>query len=203
MNVNEAVILYRNLKLHFNSVSYDYFKYKGLSTNKEIILNEGHYYIIEKTLKQYRQNIRYFYLANLVENRKFWINDFLDIKSNEIYKEWNKRQQSITYNFKSNIDYLTNKYENFKDCLEYTKNSYPLLLNHVYHKDITIESFIILNMFLNFSKQWHNYMKEDLLWVDFRFTCIKYHPFIKYNSTTIKEILSTIIGNLHDKESES
>ena len=59
----------------------------------------------------------------------------------------------------------------------------------VMEKNITIESFVILNNILNFFPSFDKKIEDDIIWPNFRTKCQKYEPFLEYNKSKLKLIL--------------
>jgi len=186
MSVYDSYRLYNSLKLHFNSESYNYFKYSGKIKSRYI--PEHQFYIFEKLDKKYGDNLEDFYVSNFLENPKTWINDLLSEDCGEIYLSYVKRKESLTYSFKTDIIYLFDESDDFNKLFVVDKD-FPLLMKKTLQNKIKIETLLILNSILQFFGVWDNKIKDDLIWKDFRLKCIKYFPFVKFDQTKMKEIL--------------
>ena len=101
-SVYEAGNLFNALRLHFNDEKYNYFKYNGKTKCK--FVPENQFYVFQKLEKRYGENIQDFYVANFLENPKLWIHDLLGQECDDIYKEWLRKNQSLTYHFKSILE---------------------------------------------------------------------------------------------------
>ena len=91
----EAFCLYNSLKLHFNSDSYNYFRYNGkTSTSIDAFENRKdkyHFYKLSRRFSNAEQG-RDFIVANLVYDSNVWIGHLL---TNESDVEYRKRQKII------------------------------------------------------------------------------------------------------------
>ena len=95
---------YLGYKNHFTKEKYDYHKYGGKSRAKiDSFYKRKDRYFFEKMSRKYKDNeIRDFFLANFVDTdnpQGLWIGNI--IRSGEgVYRQWQRRQQSMYYNFK-------------------------------------------------------------------------------------------------------
>lgn len=188
MNGFECYTLYHALRLHFINDNYDYFYYNGKTqVSQNTYLTHKNKYFFEKMSKKYNDEIPGFYLSNLIENPKVWIFDLTTSESHDIYLEWKKRTQSLSYVFENDIDTLFKK-SNINKLIE-VNSSYPLMLKSTLRKEISIETLIISNSILRFFKVWEKGITDDIIWSDFRRKCLKYSPFIKFDTKKFKSIL--------------
>ena len=185
-----AFTMYNSLKLHFTSKSYDYFKYNG-KTNVSTVtfLKRKDKYTFYKLARKYTlDEMRDFYVANFLEGDK-WVGDMASVDGEEVYRKWQKTQQSLTYTFENDIMYLLGNGESPDSMLEVKPNGYPALMRFVQLKQISLETLVILNDMLNFFPMWEKKIDDDILWPDFKMTCVKYTPFLHYDKKKFKEIL--------------
>jgi len=89
-----AFALYNALKLHFSSPSYDYFKYHGTTNVSESsFLNRKDKYSFYKLSRKYSlEEMKNFYIANLLENDVKWIGDIMGPEGEDVYKKWQKKK---------------------------------------------------------------------------------------------------------------
>lgn len=184
-----AFAMYNSLKLHFTSTSYNYFKYHG-KTNVSAVtfLKRKDKYSFYKLSRKYTvEELRDFYVANFLEGDK-WVGDMTK-DGEEVYKKWQKIQQSLTYTFENDIIYLLSNGGSPDEMLEVKPNSYPILMKMVQLKQVSLETLVILNDIMNFFPMWNKKIDDDILWPDFKMKCEKYTPFLNYDKKKFKEIL--------------
>ena len=101
-----AFTMYNSLKLHFTSSSYDYFKYHGkTNVSTATFLKRKDKYTFYKLSRKYNlEEMRDFYVANFLEGDK-WVGDMAK-DGEEVYKKWQKTQQSLTYTFENDIMFM-------------------------------------------------------------------------------------------------
>ena len=187
----EAFCLYTSLKLHFNSNSYDYFKYNGkVSTSIDAFENrkdKWHFYKLSRRFSNEEQG-RDFIVANLVHDPNVWVGNLLTEESDIEYRKRQKVIQSLTYTFTNEIASLMSQ-ENPNDSLIVQDGEYPVLLTKLLHGDVSLETVCILNKLLNFIPKWDKQITDTIHYPRISTTIKKYTPFIKFEPTKYKIIL--------------
>jgi len=181
--------LYNSLKLHFTSSSYDYFKYHGkTNVSTATFLKRKDKYTFYKFSRKYSvEELRDFYVANFLQGDK-WVGDMAK-DGEEVYKKWQKTQQSLTYTFENDIMYLLADGGSPDSMLQVKPNGYPQLMHFVQLKQVSLETLCILNDIMNFFPMWDKKIDDDIIWPDFKLRCLKYTPFIQYDKQKFKNIL--------------
>lgn len=182
---------YMALKNHFTKPSYDYFKYQGkLRLSLDSFEKRKDKLFFMKVAKH--PDVVNYILSNLVENEKLWIKEIAYSQSAEhVYQSWSKRNQSFTYNFKSEMSKLN---ENFDFNFKLQDNSHPFVLKLFLRKEICIETLIVLVDIVGCTSYWNKKMEYDPIWEEISKKIIKYRPFIKYDAEKIKNILLDKFG---------
>ena len=185
-----AFTMYNSLKLHFTSKSYDYFKYNGkTNVSTATFLKRKDKYTFYKLARKFTlDEMRDFYVANFLEGDK-WVGDMATVDGEEVYKKWQKTQQSLTYTFENDIMYLLADGNSPDSMLEVKPNQYPALMKFVQLGQVSLETLVILNDIMNFFPMWNKKIDDDIIWPDFKLKCEKYTPFIHYDKKKFKEIL--------------
>lgn len=183
----EAYKLYVALKNHFISDTYDYVRYGG-KTRASVKTFESRHdkYFFAKLAKQ-KDPLRYI-LANIIEdNANVWVGDLVnEQKAEENYRTWLKRQESLTYIFKQDLDRLD---EDFNKNFLVESNKHPLLLQLLIHRKVSLETVVILNELCPFSKYWTRNIEEDVIWPMINKKCRKYRPFLTFDKEKFKQIV--------------
>lgn len=177
---------YIALKNHFTKPDYDYFKYNGkLKLNTDSFEKRNDKLFFQKLAKH--PDVKNFLVANLSENEKHWIRDLAYSESAEkTYKDWLKRQQSLTYIFKQELGKLDSDFNlNFK----IKDNEHPLLLKLFLGKEISLETLCLLLEFSNAKPYWDSKMKYDLVYDVLKTKIEKYTPFIRCDKEKLKKIV--------------
>ena len=185
-----AFAMYNSLKLHFTSKSYDYFKYHGKTnvSTATFLKNKSKYQFYKLARKYNLDELKDFYIANFLEGDK-WVGEIANADCEEVYKKWQKIQQSLTYTFENDIMYLLSNGGSPDQMLEVKPNSYPALMHLVQLKQVSLETLCILNDIMKFFSMWDKKIDDDIVWPDFKMKCEKYTPFLNYDKVKFKAIL--------------
>jgi len=186
MSAFECYKEYLALKNHFTKPNYDYFRYNGkLKVNSDSFNNRKDKLFFQKLAKH--PDVHNFLIANLSDNEKYWIRELAYSEEAENrYKQWLKRQQSLTYVFKQQLGKLDSDFnQNFivKD------NEHPLLLKLFLGNDIDLETLCILLDLTGAKNHWDSKMKYDMIYDSVKLKIEKYTPFIKYDKEKMKKIV--------------
>jgi hypothetical protein len=176
---------YLALKNHFSSPSYDYFKYNGkLKVNATSFNSRKDKLFFQKLSKH--PDVHNFLVANLSKNEKAWIKDLAYSEEAEnIYKNWLKVNQSLTYVIKNELGELELPFDsNFK-----TNGDHPYLLKRYLGGDISLETLCVLLDLTRAKKHWDSKMEYDPIYQEVKLKIEKYTPFIKYDKEKVKNII--------------
>lgn len=185
-----AYALYNSLKLHFSSNSYDYFKYHGkTNVSESSFLKRRDKYSFYKLSRKYNlEELKNYYVSNFLEGDIRWVGSISGADGLDTYTKWQKRIQSLTYQFEQDIMYLFNKYEP-KDLISVVDDHYPRLLEEMMQKSIMIETVVILNDLMGFFPMWEKKIKDDIIWPNWKMKLEKYTPFVYYDKAKFKAIV--------------
>jgi len=183
----EAYKLYVALKNHFNSDTYDYFRYGGKTRANVKSFEMRHDKYFFNKLAKHKDTER-FVLANIVEdNPNVWVGDLANEQQAENnYKVWLKRQESLSYVFTNDLDSLSLVYN---DNLIVEGSNHPLLLKLLIQKKVSLETLVVLNDLCGFFRHWNRKIEEDVIWPMVYKKCKKYRPFLKFDKDKLKQIV--------------
>jgi hypothetical protein len=183
-----AFTLYTSLKLHFSSPSYDYFKYHGKTNISEssFVKRKDKYSFYKLSRKYNLEQLKNFYIANLLETDIKWIGDIMGPEGEETYKKWQKRNESLTYQFEQDIIFLFDSSGSF---LHVDNGTHPYLLTMMMQGEVMIETVAILNDLMGFFPMWKKKIVDDIVWPNWQLKIEKYTPFIHYDKQKFKSIL--------------
>ena len=190
-----AFAMFNALKLHFTSDSYDYFRYHGKSNiTADGFSKRKDKFSFYKLSRKYRlEDLKNFYVANLLEKDVNWIGDINNLEGEETYKKWQKRNQSLTYLFEQDIIGLLTATQSPNEMLMVENGDYPLLLKEMFQGNICIETVCILNDIMNFFPMWSKKVSDTIIWPIEEKRCLRYTPFINYDKTKFVNILKESI----------
>ena len=81
--------------------------------------------------------------------------------------------------------------------LEVSNGQHPKLLKEYLGKRVSLETMIILDSILDYSKKWNVGLKDDYVWKDVYKLINDYKSFLKFDKTKFKFILRELI---HEKD---
>lgn len=178
---------YLALKNHFTKPEYDYQKYNGkLKVNADSFNSRKDKLFFQKLAKH--PDVHNFLVANLSRNSKAWIKELAySDDAEKVYKDWLKRNQSLTYLVKNELSQLN---PNFNENFTITNNSpHPYLLKMYLGGYITLETLCILLELSKAKKHWDSKLEYDPIYQDVKLKIEKYIPFIKYDKEKMKNIV--------------
>ena len=186
MSAFECYREYVALKNHFSKPSYDYFKYRGKTSASVAGFDKRNDRVFFQKLAKH-EDVHNFLVANLSLNEKLWIRDLAyNQNADKVYKDWLKRQQSLSYMFKQELDKLDENFNNNFICKD---NEHPLLLKKFLAGDIALETICLLLEFTGAKSYWDKQMKYDLVYDNFKTKLEKYTPFIKCDRDKLKKVV--------------
>lgn len=185
---------YLAIKSHFTNKNYDYFKY-----NKKVRATESSFkkrkdiYWFQKTSRKYNdKEVVDFLVSNFVaadSPDNLWIGQIIS-SGERTYRDWTKRQQSLTYLFKEQSKELlsNNELENLFSC----SKGHPTILKRFLGGDISLETFVIYDRIFSFRKKFDKKLK-DPVWETVSLKIQKYSPFLQIDIFKFKKILRDIV----------
>jgi len=189
-----AFALYNALKTHFTSTSYNFFKYNGkTNVSKETFMkNKSKYQFYKLSRKYTLEELRNFFIANLVHGDSSWVGEMLGPEGEKWYTKHKKVNQSLTYVFENDIIRLIGS-DDPEQMLAVIDGQHPNLLREVMSGSIQIETMVILNDIMNFFPMWDRKISDDIIWPNWRLKCVKYTPFVTYDKVKFKNILRELV----------
>ena len=182
-------------KNHFTKKNYDYFKYCGKTrASLDSFHKRKDRYFFEKISRQKNdEEIKSFFVANFAEcndPERLWIGDIIR-NGEDTYSNWLKKSQSLTYLFKTECEVFISK-ENFENLFDCKNGNHPEILKKYLQKALTLETLVILNMILNYVKDFDKKM-NDPVWEMMSLKIQKYQSFLNIDVAGYKNILKEIV----------
>ena len=196
MNGFEVYKVYLAIKLHFTSKnqSYDYHRHAGKTTARLATFTKRRdRYFFHKLSRTYSDtDIVNYFISNFTANTNLWVGDIIGKTGDENFKSWSRRIESLHYYYEQDIEYIlsmvTDKLS-FDDLFTSKAGQHPPIVKYLLSKKINIETLIILDDILRFSKRLNRTIKEKVIWPKLYERMIRYKPFLKYNITKFKMTL--------------
>lgn len=201
----EAYKLFSALSRHFEG-KYDYFKYgTNISLNPETyekkpsnIVNRSEHLARKHP---YPDELEEFILATMVTpmSKRPWIGDMLGNEAQERYVAWQGRTQSLNYNFVGEMKSLLRRTDSLEALFSVRPNEHPEILLALLRKDISLESFVLLDMATDFITRLDrkSALSEDRIWRESKLKVQKYRPFLE-RRITVKELRAALLQAIRD-----
>lgn len=191
-----SYIMFNAIKQHFTS-KYDYFKYKGKVklTQDHFLKDKGKYSYYKLSRKYDIEDLQDFYVSNFIDRNIKWVGELTNEEGESAFLKWKKRNQSLTYLFTENVEYLFDKVEKPDRILAVRSGNFPLLLSSTMEGAVSIETLCILNDILNFLPMWEKKIDDDIIFPEWKRKAEKYTPFIDFDKTKYKNILKELMQN--------
>jgi hypothetical protein len=136
-----------------------------------------------------------FLVSNFLHDTKIWVGELLSEECEERYKEWKRKQESLTYVFKSEIDFLSGMSPDELNAFFTAKDGdHPPIIKKYLRKEISLDTLSILNSFLHFTKSYDKIV-HDPIYREVSKLCKKYQPFLKYDTARMKKTLKEVVMN--------
>ena len=190
---------YLAYKNHFTKEKYDYQRYGGKSRAKiDSFYKRKDRYFFEKMSRKYKDpEIKDFFLANFVNTDNpegLWIGNI--IRSGEgVYKEWQRRQQSMYYNFKQSSDEMMDQYS-YDEFFDASKGHPPILKEHL-AGNISAEEMCVYEKLFGYCKDYDKQIK-DPVWKVIGMKIRKYMPFLNIDKEKYKSYLMSRMRERHE-----
>jgi hypothetical protein len=194
MDAIDAYKIYTAIKNHFSLDSYDYFKYnKKINVSYESFLKRKDKIFFAKLGKRKDAYLEDFLVANFLHDTKMWVGELLSEDCEERYKQWKKRQESLTYEFKNEMDFISGwDADELNNWFRVSKGDHPNIIKKYLRGEISLETLVMLNSVLRFMKR---YDKEvsDPIYKEVSKLCNKYQPFLRYDQDKTKKVLKELV----------
>ena len=186
---------YLAFKNHFCKESYDYFKYCGRSrASLDSFHKRKDRYFFERMSRQKSdEEIKAYFVANFVEcsdPQSLWIGEIIQT-GEDTYMNWLRKTQSLFYLFKTEAEVFLHK-DSFEKLFEIKNNQHPEILKKYFQKAISLETMVILNMILDYVKNFDKKM-TDPVWETVSLRIRKYQPFLNIDVAKYKNTLKEIV----------
>lgn len=181
-----AYVFFIAIKKHFTDDKYDYIKYNGkIKASPQTFETKKDKFFYYKLSK--RKDYKEFVISNLIKNPNVWIGDLMnDEKHEAIYNDWLKKQQSLSYVFRTDLSELD---EDFAQNLSVPEGQHPKLLKAYVQNRISLETLVILCDITNAFRNWDKHIKDTIVYPNINKLCVKYKPFLTYDKEKMKQIV--------------
>lgn len=189
MNGYDLYGLYQAIKLHFTAEKYNFFQYDGKTrVSIDAFQKRRDKFLFHRLARKYRDDEMVpFLVANFVHSDDNWTKSLLEEQAEETYREWKRVTDSMTKVYIEDLQKIATK-DSFNDLFKVEEGQFPKLLTHFMHKDITIETMVILNNIFNFIPIWDKKISDDIIYPKMSRKIRKYGAFLAVNVDKYKKL---------------
>ncbi len=193
--------VYLGVKLHFTTDSYDYIRYGGKTNAKlDTFTKRKDRYFFHKLSKRYNErDILDYFVSNFAIDDRKWIGNLINNEGTENYSRYRKYKEAFGYHFRNDCMAIVYDFSkrgiSFDDGFRVVNGQHPRVLRLLIQRKIHIQTAIILDSILSFSKVWSKEIEEKIVWPKIAHTLAKLRPFVIYNQTEAKLIMKDVFVN--------
>jgi len=181
---------YMAMKLHFESDSYEAPKYNYKTSAKpQSFFKRRDKYHFAKLGRKFDEpeELINFFTAQFTASDKSWVGDML--QDEEKYVEWQRRQQSLSYNFEQDLNKLAEEADAFDDLLKIQEGNYPLVIEKFLQDEISLETVVILDQLTGFMRRSDRAITETIVWPDLSKRIRKYGLLLRFDKNRMRQII--------------
>jgi hypothetical protein len=185
----DVYLMYCAMKAHFGKTDYNFIKYGGKSRvpRNSFFKRKDRYFFVKLSKKYKTENeIRNYFVANFMMEQRGYVANFND----ENYEKWQNRQNNFHDIFTNEIQPMI---QDFNSLFEIKKSEHPKLMKEYLGKRISLETLIILDELVEYSKKWNEHLKDDILWPDLKKLMNNYKWFLTFDKKQYRINLLTMI----------
>ena len=191
----DAYKQYLSLKNHFTKEKYDYHKYCGKSraTVQSFYKRKDRFWFEKLARNKDDKEVVDFFVSNFItctDPGKLWIGEMIR-EGEDRYTEWKKRNQSLSYVFKEEIESIFAD-NNFDSMFAMDGSRHPQILKEYLRNNISIETMVILDNILGFRNEFDKKL-QDPVWQTVSMRIKKYSPFLHIDVFQYKKVLKEIV----------
>lgn len=189
MTTTEAYKIYTALRLHFTTDNFDIRNGVPPRAPKSGV-KTAFSKKLEQMMKRYNYNSETFIeflVSNFLSGQEWGA--IFEPTGHEVYMEWKKIQERLTYEVAQDIDFLSMQVNTVDELWE-CSSDHPIILKAYCGKKSRLETLVILNKLYKFKEQVDNKLKGDPVWDATSRMIYKYSPFVHINKEKFSMIVS-------------
>lgn len=177
-------VMFLAMKKHFGS-QYDYHKYHGkIRASFDKFRTSSHAYFFEKL--SHKDDPEKLILSNLIVKPDVWIREILDDEGELRYIEWRRYMDSLSRNFKSDLEKMD---DNYQANFAVHNGQHPHIMKLYMQKQISLETFTILSHLSNIFSYWDKEIVDKIISRDIINLSKNYKPFLEINEKKLKDLV--------------
>ena len=178
-------VKYLAMKKHFTTDGYDYHKYNGkIRASYDKFRTRNDAYFFEKL--SHKEDPQSLMLANMIVKPNVWIREIVEDEGEERYIDWQRKIQSLSRNFTSDLENLD---DNYQANFSVINGQHPLIMTMYMQKKISLETITILASISNIFPYWEKEIVDKIIARDIIRLIRKYRPFLEIDEKKFKNIV--------------
>ncbi len=191
----DVYLMYCAMKAHFSRKDYDFLTYKCKSrvTRNTFYKSKDRLFFV-KLSKKYEDydDIKNYFVANFITERNGYIANFND----KNYEIWKDRRSNFYDIFTEEIRPFV---KDFNPIFKVKNSEHPFLLKEYLGKRVSLETLVILDEILGFTKNWNRSLAEDYMWYDINKLMKNYKRFLTIDKNQYRIQLLKLIEETNDE----
>ena len=191
MEAIDTYLMYCAMKAHFGKTDYDFVTYHGKTRIKrDSFYKRKDRSFFVKISRKYKteENIKNYFVSNFIKDSKGYVSNFSD----ENYEEWKDKRANFYNQFTLEIGPFV---KNFNPIFFIKDDEHPILLKEYLGKRVSLETLIILDELVEFTKTWNKKLSEDYIWQDIKKLMNNYKRFLTLDKNKYRiQLLNLIEG---------
>jgi len=191
----DVYLMYCAMKAHFGNTDYDFITYKGKSrVSRDSFYKRKDRFFFVKLSRKYKEynEIRDYFISNFIKDHKGYISSFND----ENYENWKARRHSFYNIF---IEEIKPFIKEFNPLFKVKKSEHPKLMKEFLGGRLSLETLIVLDELVKFTKKWNQKLKDDIVWLDLKKLMNDYKRFLTIDKNKYRIQLLNLIEESGDK----
>ena len=188
MQAVDVYLMYCALKAHFQG-DYDYHKFGGKTKTKRASYykRKDRFFFAKTAVKYEDTEVLNYFVSNFIHNRSCYIANFTD----KNYETWMNKRAMFYEIFSQEMQPFV---KNFEPLFECESGQHPTLLKEYMGKRISLETMIVLDDLVEFSKRWDKELVwDDFVWPDVKKLMNNYKGFLTINTDKYRMKLLKLI----------
>ena len=200
----DACRMFMALNFHFFRKNYDYMKYKGgvslkLDTYEAKRPDEQLRYRRLGQKFSSTEELENFIVANMLEAKKaIWVGTLFGGDADNVYVRWQGRVQAYQYTLLSETKRLVDRLDSFNALFKVSDNEHPEILKAYLRGDISLESFVLLDLCVGFMEPIDRKLHDDRNWSVVKHKAEKYRPFIERLNIDIPALRKAVLESIRN-----
>ena len=182
------------MKAHFHKSNYDYVKYKGKTRiSRDTFYKRKDRAFFVRLSRKYKseEEIKNYFLSNFIKDRKGYVANFND----ENYESWKLKRSNFFDMFVVEMNPFV---KDFEPLFEVKKYNHPKLLKEFLGGRVSIETLIVLDELVSYTKKWDEQLGDDVVWPDLKRFMNDYKRFLTIDKNKYRINLLKLIEESRD-----